>query len=121
MLVFSHLARPENLHEIAGLRLIETIEVPAEPQFVKKARGARAVGVPSSPDAFAVALISNDQLFQGGIIEVKLPTRAQRLDRSNEDQICRARAETRRTGRRENKKFAGLEMRRSLQADLCEM
>src|SRR4029453_2585556 len=56
VLVSSHLPRPENLHEIARLRLIEVIEVLSKLQFVKKAGCAGSVCVPSAPDAFAIAL-----------------------------------------------------------------
>ena len=50
VLVSSHLPRPENLHEIARLRLIEIIEVLSKPELVKKAGRAGSVCVPSAPD-----------------------------------------------------------------------
>src|SRR6266550_8741595 len=73
VLVFSHLPRPENLHEIAWLRLIEVVEVLPKPELVKKTGCARSVCVPSAPDTFAVALISNDQSLQRGIIQCSCP------------------------------------------------
>ena len=121
MLAFAHLPRPENFHEIARLRLLEIIEVLSKLQPVKKASRARPICIPASPDAFAVALISDYQSLQGGVIEVQLASRAQRLDRSDEDQIGCTRTETRQRRRRQNEKFAGLKMRRRLKANLCEM
>src|SRR5438046_5385638 len=88
VLIFSHLPRPENLHEIARFRLIEVVEVLPKPELVKKTGCARSVCVPSAPDTFAVALISNDESLQRGIIEVPLPVRAQSLDRPDKNQIC---------------------------------
>src|SRR6266436_183544 len=119
VLVLSDLSRPENFHEIARLRLIEIIEVPPQLQFVKKTGSARPVRVPAAPDSFAIALIPNDQLFERGIVQMNLASRAQSLDCSDEHEIGRARAET--WARRQNEKFARFKMRRSLQADLCEM
>ena len=100
MLVFTDLARPKDFHEIAGLRLIETVEVVAEPQLVKEARCAWAISVPAAPDAFPIALISDDQMLQSGGIEIQLAPRPQRLDCFNEDQIRCARAKTGRASRR---------------------
>jgi len=100
VLVLADLARPKDFHEIAGLRLIETIEVVAEPQLVKEARCAWAISVPAAPDAFPVALISDDQVLQSGGIEIHLAPRPQRLDCFNEDQIRCARAKTGRASRR---------------------
>lgn len=100
MLVLADLARPKDFHEIAGLRLIETIEVAAEPQLVEKARCAWAISVPTAPDAFPIVLISDDQVLQSGGIEIQLTPRPQRLDCFNEDQIGRARAKTGRASRR---------------------
>jgi len=94
VLVFTDLARPKDFHEIAGLRLIETVEVVAEPQLVKEARCAWSVSVPAAPDAFPIALISNDQVLQSARIEIELAPRPQRLDCFNEDQIRCARAKT---------------------------
>ena len=121
MLAFAHLARPENFHEIARLRVIEVIEVLSKLQLVKKASRTGPICIPPAPDAFAVALISDYQPLQCGVIEVQLASRAQPLDRSDEDQIRCARTETRRRRRRQNEKFAGLKMRRRLKANLCEM
>ena len=43
---------PEDLHKVAGPRGREFGEVASEPELVKETRGARAVGIPASPDAF---------------------------------------------------------------------
>jgi len=119
VLVSSHLTRPENFHEIAGLGPIETVEVLAEAQFMEQTRGARPIRVPSAPDAFAIVLIANDQTLKGAVVEPKLPAFAQRFDRSDEHQIRRARAETR--PRRDNKKFPGFKVGRRLETNLCKM
>ncbi len=60
VLVSPDLARPENLHEIARLRLIEVIEVLPKLQLMKKAGRAWPIRIPPAPDSFAVALISDD-------------------------------------------------------------
>ena|SRR5438128_10995835 len=121
MLIFADLARPENLHEIARLRLINVIEISAQLQLMKKAGGARSVCVPAAPDSFAITLVPDDQPFEGGVVEMKLPSPTQGLNCSDEHQIGRARAETRRSRRRQNEKLAGLKMCRPLQADLGEV
>ena len=92
--IFSHLPRPENFHEIAWLRLIKVVEIAAKSQLVKETRSAGAIGVPSAPDPFAVTLISNDQVLQSGVIEMKFASRTQRLDRSDEHEVGCARTET---------------------------
>jgi hypothetical protein len=119
MLILSDLARPENLHEVARPGLIEIVKVPTDPQLVKKTGSTWSICVPAAPDSFAIALIANDQFFQGSILEMQVASRAQRLDWSDEYQIWCAGAETW-SGRHEEK-FTRLEMRRRLQADLCEM
>jgi len=119
MLISPHLARPENFHEIARLGLIEVVEVLAEPQLVKKTRRTGSVRIPTAPDSLAIVLIPNDEPLQGGIIEMKVASRAQSLDCPNEHKIRCARTET--WPRRSNEKFPGLKMRRRLKADLCEM
>ena len=119
MLISTHLERPENFHEIARLRLIEVVEVLAQRQLVKKARCAGSISVPAAPDSFAIVLIPNDELLQGGIIEMKVASRAQSLDCSDEHQIRCARTET--WPGWSNEKFPGLKMRRRLKADLGEM
>src|SRR5882724_3953195 len=87
---------------------------------MKKAGSARPIGVPPAPNPFAIALISNDQLFQRGIIDVQLTAGAQSLYRPDEHEIGCARAETWRGRRRQDEKFAGLEMGRRLQANVGE-
>src|SRR4030095_1818580 len=87
VLRFAHLPRPENFHEVARFCLIKVIEVRTKPQFVKEAGGARSICVPAAPDAFPIALISNDKAFQGGVIQTKVATRTQGLDGSNENKI----------------------------------
>ena len=108
VLVPSHLARPENFHEVTRLRLIDVVEISTKPQLVKETRRARAICIPSSPDAFSVVLVANDQAFKRGVIQTKLATFAQSFDRSYEHQIGRARTETR--PRRNDKEFPRLEM-----------
>ena len=111
--------RPENLHEIAGLRLIDIVEISTEAQFVKQARGSRAICVPPAPDAFSIVLVAYDQTLKRAIVQTKLTTFAQSFDRSDKHQIRRARTETR--PRRNDKKFPGLKMCRRLEANLCKM
>ena len=98
VLVSSHLARPENFHEIAGFGLIDIVEVSAEPKLVKQTRGAWPICVPSSPDAFSIVLVANDQTLKRAIVQIKLTTFAQSFDRPDKDQIRRARTETRPRG-----------------------
>ena len=119
VLVSSHLARPENFHEVSGLRLINIGEISTQPQLVKETRSARAICVPSSPDAFSVVLVANDQPFKRGIIQTKLTAFAQSFDRSDKDQIRRTRTET--WPRGNDKEFSRLEMCRRLQTNLCKM
>ena len=119
VLVFSHLTRPENFHEITGLGLIDIVEISTEPQLVKQTRGARTVCVPSTPDAFSIVLVANDQVLERGVVQMKLTSFAQGFDRSDKHQIRRSRTET--WPRRNDKKFSRLKMCRRLQANLCEM
>jgi len=87
VLGFAYLPRPENFHKITRPRLIKVIEVRSKPQLVKETGGARSICVPTAPDAFPIALISNDKAFQGGIIQTKVAARTQGLDGSNENKI----------------------------------
>lgn len=119
VLVSSHLARPENFHEITRLRLIDIVEISTKPQFVKETRCAWAICVPPSPDAFSIALVSNDQALKRAVVQSKLTTLAQSFDRPDKDQVRRARTETR--SGRNDKEFSRLEMCRRLQANLCKM
>ena len=119
MLVSPHLARPENFHEIAGLGLIDIVEVSAEPQFVKQTRCPWTIRVPAAPDAFSIVLVANDQALKSAVVEIKLTTFAQSFDRSNKHQIRCARTETRPRGN--HKEFSRLKMCRRLQANLCKM
>src|SRR5690242_21238767 len=112
---------PENFHEIAGLRLCEIGEVPAEPELVKQSTGAGTVRVPSAPNAFAVVLIANDQLIQRREIELQLAAVAQRLDRFDENQIRRAGTETHVRLCRDDEEFSGFEMRSRLELDLRDV
>ncbi len=96
VLASAHLLRPEDLHEIARLRLIEVVEVSAKPQFVKEAGCARAICVPPAPNSFAIVLISDDELIQRRKIEVELSPRTQGFDCSDKHEIGRSRTETRR-------------------------
>ena len=54
---------------------------------MKQARGAGPICIPSAPDTFAVALISDDQPLEGGIIKVQIAFRSQSFDCSDENQI----------------------------------
>ena len=87
VLGFAYLPRPENFHEVARLRLIKVIEVRSKPQLVKETGSARSIRVPATPDAFPVALISNDQLFQRAVIQTQVAARTQGLEGSNENKI----------------------------------
>ena len=98
VLVSSHLARPENFHEIPRLRLIDIIKISTKPQLVKETSRARAIRVPSSPDAFSIALVANDQALKRAVVEIKLTTFAQSFDRPDKYQVRRARTETRPRG-----------------------
>ena len=119
VLVSSHRARPENFHEITRLGLIDIVEISTKPQLVKQTRGARAICVPSAPNAFSIVLVANDQALKRAVVQTKLTTFAQSFDRSDKHQIGRARTETR--PRRNDKKFSRLKMCRRLQANLCKM
>ena len=92
--VSSHLARPENFHEITRLRLVDIVEISTEPQLVKQTCGARPIRIPPSPDPFSIVLVANDQTFKGGVIQTELTAFAQSFDRSDKDQIRRTRTET---------------------------
>src|SRR4029077_11129901 len=115
----SHLARPENFHEITRLRLIDIVKISTEPQLVKQTRGARAICVPPAPDAFSIALVTNDQALERAVVQTKLTTFAQSFDRSDKHQIRRARTKAR--PRRNDEKFSRLKMCRRLQANLGKM
>jgi len=104
VLVSSHLPRPENFHEVTRLRLVDIVEISTEPQLVKETRRPRAICVPSSPDAFSIVLVANDQALKRAIVQTKLTPFAQRFDRPDKDQIRRARTETR--PRRNDKEFS---------------
>ena len=104
VLVSSHLAGPENFHEVTRLRLVDIVEISTKPQLVKETRRPWAIGIPSSPDAFSIVLVANDQALKRGVIQTKLTAVAQSLDRSDKHQIRRARTETR--SRRNDKEFS---------------
>ena len=98
VLISSHLARPENFHEVTRLRLVDIVEVSTKPQLVKQTRRARAISVPSSPDVFSIVLVANDQMLERAKVQIKLTTFAQSFDRPDKDQIRRTRTETRPRG-----------------------
>ena len=98
VLVSSHLARPENFHEVTRLRLVDIVEISTKPQLVEETRRARAISVPSSPDVFSIVLVANDQMLEGAIVQTKLTTFAQSFDRPDKDEIRRTRTETRPRG-----------------------
>src|SRR5690349_15994997 len=112
---------PENLHEIAGLGLLEAGKVVSKSELVKQSRRAGTVRVPASPHAFAVVLIANDQLIQGRVIELQFTAVAQLLDRLDENEIRRARAETHVRFGRNDEKFSRFEMGRGLQLYFCDV
>src|SRR4029077_16440375 len=87
VLVSSHLARPENFHEITRLGSLYNVEISTNPQLVKETRRAWAIRVPSSPDALSIALVTNDQVLKRAVVQTKLTTFAQSFDRSDEHQI----------------------------------
>lgn len=120
-LTAAHALRPKDFHEIARLCLSEVVEVAAETQLMKKARRARPVRIPAAPNAFAIALISNDQLIERGEVELKLATLAQGLDRSNKNEVGRAGTEARVRRFWNNKEFPRFKMRSGLQSNFGEM
>ena len=81
VLISSHLARPENFHEITRPRLFDIVEISTKSQLVKQTRGARAICVPAAPDAFSIALVTNDQALKRAVVQTKLTTFAQSFDR----------------------------------------
>src|SRR5947209_3797401 len=107
----------KNFHEISGLRLGEVIEVFAQVYFVEKARGSRAVGIPSTPNAFAIALVADEEAFKRGVIETQSAARSQGFDRLDENKIGGARAITGRGRIRHNGKNPRFKMGRGLQPD----
>lgn len=106
----AHILVPEDFHKIARLRPGEISKVPAKIEFVEQAGCARAICIPTAPDSFAIALIPNDEMIQGRVVELKQALLAQRFNRSNKNQIGRAGAETGRGLRRKKEKFPGLKM-----------
>src|SRR3954471_17601221 len=119
VLIFSHLTRPENFHEVTRLRLVDIVEISTKLQLVKETGRAWAIGVPSSPDAFSIVLVANDQTLKRGVVQTELPAFAQSLDGPDKHQIRRARTETRSRGN--DKELPRFEMRRRLQTNLCKM
>src|SRR2546425_7226351 len=106
VLTSAYLPRPEYFHKIAGARLVEIVEVVAKSELVKEAGCPRAVGIPATPNAFAIMLITNDELLESGEIEMQFSPRAQRLDGLDKHEIGRARAKTRIRRGWKNEKFA---------------
>src|SRR5207248_10300959 len=102
---------PEDFHEITRLRLRKIGEVAAQPEFVKQARCPWAICIPATPNAFTVMLIANDQLIEGGEIELQLAAFAQRFQRLDKHQISRPGTEARVGRGRNNQEFARFEMR----------
>src|SRR5438045_9160450 len=70
--------RPKNFHKVAGLRLGEVVEVFAEVHFVEEESSARAIGVPSHPDAFAIELAADKETFTRDNIQPRRSGRDQR-------------------------------------------
>jgi hypothetical protein len=113
--------RPKDFHEIARPRLSETVEIAAETELMKKARRAWSVRVPSAPNAFAIALISNDQLIERGEVELKLVTLAQGLEGPNKDKVGRTGTEAGVRRFWNNKEFPRFKMGSGLQSNFGEM
>src|SRR6476619_2855337 len=111
----THIVVPKDFHEIARLRLRKIGEVSAQAEFVKQSRGSGTVRVPTSPHAFTVMLVANDQLVQRRIVELELPAVAQLFNRLNENQVGGARTKTHIRLRRGDKKFSGFKMSGGLQ------
>ena len=112
---------PKDFHEITRLRLREISEVTAKPKLVKQSRCSRAVRVPASPHSFAVALVANDELIQGSVIELQLAAVTQLLDCFDEHQIRRPGAEADIWLRWDDEKFARFKMGGGLQFDRGEV
>ena len=104
-------AAPEDLHEITRLSLRKIGEVAAQPEFVKQSRCPWAICIPAPPNAFTVMLIANDQLIEGGEIELQLAAFAQPLQCLDEHQISRSGTEARIGRGWNNQEFARFEMR----------
>jgi len=121
MLAPTDILVPKNLHEIARLCLRKIGEVPAEPKLVKQAACSGAVGVPATPNPFAIVLIANDQLIQRREIELELPTVAQRFNCFDEHDVSRSRTEARIRRGRNDEEFSGFKMRGRFQFDLGEV
>jgi len=118
MFTSAYLLRPEDLHEIAGLGLIEVVEISAEPEFMKEPGSAGPVCVPATPNSFAVTLIADDELVEGCEVKMKLAACTERLNCPDEHLVSCSGAEARKRRRRQNEKFSRLEMRRGLQSNL---
>ena len=101
--------------------MIEIGEVAAEAKLVEEPRGSGTVRIPPTPDAFPVVLVANDQLVERGKIDLQRAARAQRFDRFNKHDVCRAGTEARKRRSRDNEEFSRFKMRRGLQLDRGEM
>src|SRR4029077_1308578 len=112
---------PEDFHKITRLRLCKIGEVAAQPEFVKQSRCPWAICIPAPPNAFTVMLIANDQLIEGGEIELQLAALAQRLQCLDEHQISRSGTEARVGGGWNNEEFPRFEMRDGLQLNCREV
>src|SRR5438876_6845440 len=87
---------------------------------MKQPRRARTIRIPAAPNSFAVMLIADDELLEGGKIEMQLPTRAQRFDSFDEDKIRRAGTKTWKRRGRQDEKLSRFKMRSRLQPDRGE-
>ena len=102
---------PEDFHEITRPPLRKIREVAAQTEFVKQSRCPWAICIPAPPNAFTVMLIANEQLIEGGEIELQLAALAQRLQCLDEHQISRSGTEARVGRGWNNEEFARFEMR----------
>ncbi|MDB6148119.1 MAG: hypothetical protein JWO45_1783 [Spartobacteria bacterium] len=84
---------------------------------MKKPCRARSVGIPSAPNALAIALVADDELVKRGHVEIQLALFSQVLNRPDENQISRPGTKTRRSGCWQNEKLSGFEMSGRLQLD----
>src|SRR5437763_13676471 len=102
---------PEDFHEITRPPLRKIREVAAQTEFVKQSRCPWAICIPAPPNAFTVMLLANDQLTEGGDIDLQLAALAQRLQCLDEHQLSRSGPVARGGRRWNNEQYARSEQR----------
>src|ERR1044071_8751693 len=117
MLGPANFRRPKNLHEIAGLRRGEVIKVFSQVHLVKQSSGAGPVGIPPAPDAFAIALVANQETLERGMVQGQGSAGAKGFDCLDENQIGRAGTITGRSSIRHDEKNALFKMSSRLQSN----